>query len=370
MRGKGVAYQVIGFWLLLFAPLHAQEIVPAVIEGRIISEETDEPLSGAHIFLSGTKIGTVSNEAGRYRLSRVPPGSHRLVFSIIGYDRRITDIMIAPGESLTENAELKPAVYELEEIYAGNLDDKWEKHLERFTMLFLGESERADSVKILNPEVLRFQKKWWGRFTAEALAPLEIENYALGYRIIYYLDEFRHSGTTTRWDGEPLYSEMTPADSSQAKYWEQNRQKAFRGSMRHFFIALIEDRAEEEGFTIYNYRQTVRGISTHDKIRTRSSRLLKKTDEDHLYNMQFSGRLEIIYSKAGEDPRYVRWARELNRGPATTQTSYLELNERPITIDLAGDVAEPYGVTRSGYLGFRRIADQTPKEYRMMNKEF
>ncbi|MEX0647370.1 MAG: carboxypeptidase-like regulatory domain-containing protein [Balneolaceae bacterium] len=366
MREIGIAF----LFIVFLQPVFEGEIfAQTAIEGRVVNAESGEPLSGAHVFLSGTKTGTITNDAGRYRLSRMQPGFHRLVISMIGYGRYTLDIRIAPGQSLTENVEMEPVVYEMDEIYAGNLDERWERHLERFIQLFIGESERADSVKILNPEVLRFDTKWWGRFTAEALAPLEIENRALGYNIIYYLDEFYHTGTTTRWDGEPLFSEMTPSDSTQEEYWSRNREEAFSGSLRHFLITLVEDRADDEGFTIYNQRRGIHGISVHDKRRIRSGSLIRETDEEHLYHMRFSGRLEIIYSNGEEDPRYVRWARHLNRGPSTVQTSYLELNERPITIDPDGEIEEVYGATRFGYFAFLRLADKTPREYRAMNSE-
>lgn len=151
---------------------------------------------------------------------------------------------MGPGQSKTINFKLNPVIYELPEVFVGNLDKKWERHLSRFFELFIGMSENADSVKILNPEVLRFETRWWGRFSAEALAPLQIENRALGYRITYYLDEFEHSGTVTKWDGNPLFTEIIPSDSLQAVYWTENRKEAFYGSLRHFILALLHDRVK------------------------------------------------------------------------------------------------------------------------------
>jgi hypothetical protein len=334
------------------------------ISGRVVSAETGEPLMGVHVFLSGTKVGAVTNSGGFYRLRDVDPGYYKLVVSIIGFGRVSREMSISSAGRIEAEFELEPVVYELGEIYAGNLDEKWQKYVERFTPLFIGESEFADSVKILNPEVLRFDTRWWGRFEAEALAPLQIENRALGYRIIYYLDEFIHSGTRTRWDGEPLFMEMTPADSAQAAYWEANRRKAFLGSMRHFLISLVEGRTEEEGFIIYNLRRETYGYSGRNKYRASSQRLLQAGDEDHIWKMRFSGQLEIIYTEAEEHQRYIQWARDIYRGPNTVQTSYFELNQRDITVDPDGEVKEPYGATRFGYFAFHRLADENPREYR------
>jgi len=372
--GEGNVMRVVQFLVLIFGMAifadidhgHSQNLSPitGAIEGRVVDAETGEPLQGAHVFLSGTKLGSVTNHAGRYRIQNVSPGSYRLVFSIIGYGRTGSNMTVSPGESQIIHVQLKPVIYELGEIYAGNLDERWERHLERFTRQFIGETEMADSVKILNPEVLRFETRWWGRFTAEALAPLLIENRALGYMVTYYMDEFYHSGIRTRWDGDPLFTELTPESEEQARYWEKNRREAFYGSIRHFLIALIEGRAEEDGFVIYNLRRETYGYSPRNKFRTSADRLLRETDKDFLFNMRFSGRIEILYTKAPETIDYVRWARDIRRSPSRYQTSYLELNDRFITIDPDGEVQQIYGATRYGYFAYHRFADKTPRDYR------
>jgi hypothetical protein len=344
--------------------MNAQSVMPAYIEGRVVDAETGEPLRGAHVFLSGTQIGTVTNPSGRFEINRIPAGSHRLVISIIGYERDPVELIFTSGERKVIFKRLKPVVYEMDEIYAGNLDGTWERHLNRFKRLFLGESALADSVEILNPEVLRFESRWWGRFTAEALAPLQIENRALGYRITYYLDEFFHSGSRTRWTGDRHFARLTPADSTQAVYWEENREHAFEGSLRHFFLSLMDHRLSDEGFLLYSQRQSVHGEYRRNTFRTNPARIIQESHEEHFHIVNFPGRLEIIYTEQGEDPRYPRWDRNIARAPARVQTSYLQLNKRPITIDPNGEIVETYGATRFGYYSFQRVADKTPKDYR------
>lgn len=340
--------------------VHAQ----ATAKGKLTDAESGKPLTGAHVFLSGTKIGDVTNPNGLYRLRSIPSGGHRLVVSMIGYEKKKVDIIVGPAENLEMDFELKPVVYEMPEIFVGDLNEDWEKDLDRFTDLFIGVSKSADSVKILNPEVLRFKSRWWGRLSAEALAPLKIENRALGYHITYYLDEFNHTGTQTRWDGEPLFTEMTPADSLQAKYWEENREEAFYGSLRHFLLALLNDNVKEEGYIIYNLMQGIHGYSPRKQFRAKARQLIRKGDESYLYRISFMGRLKIIYLEDEEDWRYTRWLPDLQRAPRRVQTSYLELNEKSVTVDLDGEVIEPYGATQFGYFSFQRLADATPREYR------
>lgn len=330
----------------------------------MIDTKTKKPLEGVHVFLSGTKIGSSTDPSGRYKLRRIPPGGHRLVVSMIGYGRVSVDLKLGSSEEKTMDFGLKPVIYEMNEVFVGNLDKKWRKRLKRFEDLFIGETKWADSVKILNPEVLRFDTRWWGRFRAEALAPLQIENRALGYRITYYLDEFNHTGRRTRWDGEPLFTELSSSDPQQQAYWDRNRRNAFYGSLRHFLISLLRNRVNEEGFILYNLRENMSGFSSDHRFRISPDRLIRESDEDYLYLLRFFGQLEIIYTKESEDSYYVRWLADLNRAPSGRQTSYLELNELPVTVDADGEILEPYGATQSGYFAFRRLADLTPREYR------
>ncbi|MDX1587147.1 MAG: carboxypeptidase-like regulatory domain-containing protein, partial [Balneolaceae bacterium] len=137
--------------------LHAQ----AVIEGRVIDIDSKEPLRGTHVFLSGTKIGTSTDTLGNYMLKGIPSGAHRLVVSMIGYGRKTYDLTLGPEDNKTMDFALNSIVYEMNEIYAGNLDEKWKKRLEHFEELFLGETKWAESVIILNPEVLRFNANFW-----------------------------------------------------------------------------------------------------------------------------------------------------------------------------------------------------------------
>lgn len=346
--------------------IYAQTLEPATISGTVIDSTTNNPLLGAHVFLSGTSLGTSTDYAGRFTLSNLPPGAHTFTISIIGYGRLSQDIVLKAGEEKIFNRKLEPIIYDLGELYVGNLDDRWERLLNRFKNLFIGETSRADSVTILNPEVLRFQTRWWGRFTAEALAPLQIENRATGYLITYHLDEFRHSGTITRWDGDSFFTPLTPADSVQLEYWASQRKEAFMGSLRHFFLSLVSDELENQDFMIYLNSRRTHGYPPTNRRRASANRLVRDTEDQEHYHLSFFGNLEIIYRGSEEEAGFARWARK-TRGPAGAQTSFLELDKRPITIDPNGEIMETYGATRKGYMAYMRYAEALPKEYRPEN---
>lgn len=340
----------------------AQEIERASITGTVVDSVSNTPLPGAHVFLSGTSIGTSTDYAGRFSLNSLPPGAHTLTVTSIGYGRFSEDIAIEAAEHRSKTINLATVIYNLGELYIGNLDEKWDRHLSRFEQLFIGETDRADSVTILNPEVLRFRSRWWGRFSAEALAPLQIENRSTGYTITYHLDEFYHSGLVTRWDGDSFFTPLSPRDSLQAAYWSRQREHAFLGSLKHFLLSLVHNKLEQQRFSIYMDSNRGYGFPVSSRRPVRVSRIVSKAETDHHYHLHYYGNLEIVYRGKSEESNYPIVA-EKRRGPADHQTSHIKLDRRPVTIDPNGEIVETYGATRMGYLSYRRFAEALPKEY-------
>ncbi len=343
--------------------VYAQSPPQARLVGVVRGAETGGSLPGAHVFIAASMIGTTTDSTGRFDLRGIPLGAHRLYVSMLGYEPAVLDTLIQSATTDTLAFELKPAVLSAGEVtVTAERDEDWYKRLQTFKRLFIGTSRRADECTLLNPEVLAFETKWWGRFEAFARAPLRIENRALGYRIRYHLDAFSASGSTVRWDGEPFFEPLTPTDSAEAAAWVAHRQAAYSGSMRHFLRALRSDRLREAGFTVYHHpNEAFRSASSRFRIRAR--RLIEPTAEDSVSTLNFFGRLEVIYRHEQEDSRFLRWAGLYHRRASGLQTSHLKLNEHPVTVDASGEIVEPYGATVYGYFAFERLADAVPRGY-------
>jgi hypothetical protein len=284
---------------------------------------------------------------------------------MLGYESTIIDTLVQTATTDTLAIRLPPTVLESEGVTVEAERDKaWYKRLQKFERLFIGTSAQADQCTLLNPEVLAFDTKWWGRFEAFARAPLVIENRALGYRIRYHLDEFRASGGTVRWDGEPFFEPLTPTDTAEAAAWTTNRRRAYAGSMRHFLRALRADRVREEGFIVYRHPNDAFRPTSDRRFLASAQRLLDPLPNDSLSALNFFGRLEIIYRHEQEDERFLRWQGTYHREGPGPQTSYIELNEHPVTVDASGEIVEPYGATVYGHFAFERLADAVPRGYR------
>ena len=350
-----------------FQYLDAQPSDAATIEGRVLSLPDREPLQGVHVFLSGSKIGTVTDSTGSYKLYDIPPGAHRLTYSTIGYERLTEDILVEPRLTFFIDRTLRPHVYEMDEIVIQGVGAQQSRDLDFFLRLFVGESVHSHHVEILNPEVLRFDRRWWGVFTAHADAPIRIVNHALGYKITYYLNEFRYRNKITRWKGEPHFEEMEPESAQQLAEWKENRKAAFYGSQRHFLLTLINNRLSEEGYELYRQNSMESGRLQSSRERIVGRQLVNEHEKLPVYRLNYYGWLEINYTREYEDLNYVRTVKSGDAGVRNIQQSFMQLRQRPITIDKDGIILEPYGATLHGYFGFHRIADKTPREYRPEN---
>ncbi|MCB0664669.1 MAG: TonB-dependent receptor [Saprospiraceae bacterium] len=88
-----------------------------IVYGLITDSETGEPLALAHVRLDPLSSGSVSDEEGRYELSRVPEGVYTLQISSLGYHGIVRDsIQISSGDRLEFNFALELASIKTNEV--------------------------------------------------------------------------------------------------------------------------------------------------------------------------------------------------------------------------------------------------------------
>lgn len=373
LRSPRGAYMLL-FLLLavaLTAPgfnVYAQLAPRAELQGTVTDAGTRLPLVGAHVFIAGSMTGTVTDQQGRYLLTGLPTGAHRLYVSMLGYKPDFRDILIRTAQIHTFDFQLEEDILEAGEIVIeAERDDKWLSRLERFTREFIGETPNAEQTTILNPEVLDFEEHR-GTFRASAQAPLIIENRALGYRIQYFLRDFAITPSRVQYDGEPLFEELAPDNSAQADLWAANRRAAFLGSFRHFALALLAGRVEAQGFKTWS-RPTGGGQGIEGDVRfpLDPSALISPGESAGEHILQFDGAVEIAFMGEMEHPDYLSQGNPGARGGRqrpSFQTSWLTMERGPTVLDYKGDILDPYGITFRGYLAWQRVADDVPREYR------
>ena len=351
-------------FLLLLFPGSLVSGQSVVVVGKVTDASSEYPLRDAHVFIASSLIGTATDDNGNFLLDGVPPGAHRIVVTMLGYEPASTDTLLRADKTYELNLSLNSTTVELDEIVVNaRLARRWQRRLKKFTRLFLGETNNSALTTILNPEVLSFRSRL-GRLSATASEPLIIENRALGYQLQYYLKEFFYYGNTIKYDGDPSFTELVPADTAEWLLWQVNRESAFHGSERHFLLSLMAGRTQEEGFEVHR-RFSFEPNSA--RFNMDPTQLLDPGPTPLEQLLTFSGILEITYTGELEDDSFKDWQRQPGWTRPGPQRSFMELNSGPTLIDESGEVIDPYGVIVYGYYAFERIADKVPKEYRPPN---
>ncbi len=92
--------QKIGIVFCLLSLIVPQVIAQhATIYGKVVQENNQEPLPGAHVYFKGTTTGTATNNKGEYSIKRVKPGSYDLVVSFSGFKRVKKNVTLLSGEN-------------------------------------------------------------------------------------------------------------------------------------------------------------------------------------------------------------------------------------------------------------------------------
>lgn len=330
------------------------------LTGSVIDGETSQPIPYAHVFLSGTTLVTISDEAGNFYLKNIPAGNYQLAASFIGYEFYTKAIRVGTAiQNIT--LKLNPQVHALENVLITSSEDKaWNKNLRAFKKVFLGSTQNSKACQIVNPWVLEFDKKG-ANLIAKAAEPLEVLNKSLGYRILFHLKHFEASPEKYSIVGPTEFQEIEGSDNKEVL--EQNRKITFGGSTKHFLQSLQNDEFKNSGFRIFQ-------STTSNKNEERSLYFEKDIDvrvheiaKNSLLRRELSGTvlaikkpLEVHYEFGHDDhPKY----KDLLH-----QVSWIQSTSGIVKFDSLGNIMNPSDIIVAGFWNEQRVADLLPTNYK------
>ncbi len=336
--------------LIFSSILYSHTIPSGRISGFIQDMDTEEPIFYTNVFLANTTLGVASDENGYFKIENIPPGDYDIVFSHIGYEIQIIPIEITFKDYIITNMDiqLKSRVLKGEEVKIETEEPKeWRKNLERFTRIFIGETDNAKRCKIINPEVLDFQvDPVTDVMIALSEDVIKVENRALGYNIEIILINFEwetdDKGSYTIY---PFFKEMKPENDKEKQEWIANRYNTYEGSERHFLSSLVVGNVEENQFYLYEQKSNYR----------KSYNLLAQLDPD---SIQFTLIDTLRYVK-----RFFYYG-ILTIHHGLNERSYLKLIKQYADIDIFGNKITPFALKTDGYWATLRVADILPRNYK------
>jgi hypothetical protein len=238
-------------WLLVLCPFFI--LAQTSIAGKVLREDTKNPVAGASVFLSDSSYGTVTRSDGSFELNNVRPGQYTFVISHLGYSDFVKTILVS-DEPIKLNVNLAGKSIILRGVTITTGAD-WKRNFALFRKEFIGTDENAKYCEIINPEVLDFTYYSTQKvLLASADKFIIVENRALGYRVKFLLDTFKVDqlkGIITA-GGQRVFEELS-GSAAQKKKWHANRDSSYYGSSMHFFRSLYKDRLAEEDFEMHRY---------------------------------------------------------------------------------------------------------------------
>lgn len=122
--GTSLGAVVCTLTVFIAAPASAQSPGPSAadgawgrITGRVVNEQTAEPVAGAQVYIPGTNRGTLTGVDGRYMLLNVMPGVTDVAVQMLGYaTKTVTHVEVDEGGVAVLDIAMEPAAIELAEI--------------------------------------------------------------------------------------------------------------------------------------------------------------------------------------------------------------------------------------------------------------
>ena len=341
---------IIGAAAALPAGSSAQKEAGAVITGTITDAETGGPLGNVNVFLSSTTLGTAASGGGGYIISGVPPGTYKLVISLIGYERQVVNVRVTGAVTLRYDGALKPKVLSLNEMeVTAESPGQWREDLQRFTKIFLGETENARQSRILNPEVINFRAgPALDMLTVWTDSTVRVENRALGYDLLVLLDFFHWNVRldTGRYHLYTRFIEIPARGEEDMSTRLEHRRQCYDGSLRHFLASVVAGRATEERYLITSdsSRKTLKSGITYT---VEPAELIIRSEEGSPF-VKFSSRgtMKVEYFKGIPIFRGI-----------------IKLNDSSILVDSLGNIADPYFLEIDGWWAKQRVADMLPTNF-------
>ncbi len=357
--------------LILFLSLFFSTLIFSqstyTVTGKVIDKNTKAPLQGASVFAQNTTFGVATDAEGNFQL-KLPGGGYELVITYTGYENesmRIRSTIADDKNLVIEVVPKEKSLQEVSVVSSNEVKDGWQKYGDFFTENFIGKSEFSRQTFIKNPEVLKFYfSKKRNRLKVLASEPLLVENFALGYNIKFAIDSFtyEYDNNTAQFIGYPLFEEM-PGTAEKGITWQQNRDKAYKGSLLHFMRSLYNKSLAEEGMEV---QFLVKNNEEERTIRLRNPYLaVNYLKDDSTNTVEFRPNqpdMIVIYTKAKPEQAYLDFDPKAKKDFQVSTVSVAK--GETIVIEENGYFFEQTDITTNGYWGFVKVADMLPYDYR------
>ena len=115
-RARCIEYTLAALVFLWWNPGPAS--AQATLVGTIRHAASGEPLAGAQVSLPALGLGGITDPGGHYEVGDVPPGTHAVEITLIGFAAEAREVTLAAGQTLHLDLELHETAVALEGLVA------------------------------------------------------------------------------------------------------------------------------------------------------------------------------------------------------------------------------------------------------------
>lgn len=337
------------------------------VKGKVTDKNSSDPLQGASVFAQNTTFGVAMDADGNFTI-KLPIGGYSLVITYTGYETesmRISNSGLENDNLLVAMAPQEKSLEEVSVAISNEVKDGWQKYGVFFTHNFVGQTKFATQTIIKNPEVLHFYfSKKRNRLKVLATEPLTVENFALGYTLRFAIDSFTYEyGTNANlFIGYPLFEELQGTPEQQ-DIWAKNRSAAYKGSTLQFMRSIYARTLTENGFELQFIVPNKDDETTIPLQNIYGA--LNYAKDDSTNTVEFRPNqttVAVIYNKAKPEKAYLDFDQTAKK-EAQISTLLFAPGES-IIIEQNGYYYDQTDITTNGYLGFKKIGDMLPYDYR------
>lgn len=354
--------------LLLFS---AKILASQTIRGTVFEKESGLPLPFANVFVNNTTLGAASDEEGRFTLTGTFPNEIEIVASFVGYVTEVKTVSFENKNEIKVDFELAFQESGLSEVELKAKRDKtWQREFRRFEEVFLAvpDDPYKSQIEIQNPWVVEFDKikpkRGQNYLRASAREPLKIINRALGYRIDYYLQDYRLIRNGSRFYGQVFFEPLNPTDAEESQGWAEARAANYQGSIRSLNQSILLNTPDSVEFKLYRvlpermdrrrtnefYEELNESILAFSK-----DSLLRRPLENGNFRIFLPGKMEIHHLDKPWPNQYYR--------DVYHALSWIEAPLGFYDIDRRGVLINPTQLMLSGYLSRQRVARTLPLDF-------
>jgi hypothetical protein len=377
----------------------------ATVHGVVKNAETGDPIANAIVRVAGTTISNNTDESGKFMIS-VPRGYYKVQGTKEGYENSLKYLNLDTNKGIINNFDLgivkKTSQGSFEQNYAlgynetvsssdsrkdrvaqqkvdsleyDNIrhepngdDEDPDNGLQKFIDHYINDDLNC---KLVNADQIIFTASdqegvQWVNDPIE----LRVMNYDLGYEIIVDLEEYISKeyseilGLTV--DAEYYFKEMTPENKAEAQRWKENRERYFKGSFRHFLIAMASEKSPLffgyrlfSGQFVSNTTAMAYSSSSVSDIELEKNETFFPSYESKNMVMQFQEELRIEYVKKGiVDPDGIMGLKNYRN-----QTSWLSMDSRQTEFTKSGILKNPNDVVVKGVWRYTPVCKMLPNNY-------